>query len=142
MSRRTGEIPNALLSRVLSCQFRRFGREIGRRLSVLSKYELPNAVLSIDGPVPQIQEQRVEVQRGNSQERLQQNPQERSQQHTVEYGVSNSSLEFGTLREQAEIAELMAKEAGRMPTVRRLWKDIRRSRSVTKCSKHPSELAP
>ena len=111
---RTGEIPNALLSRVLSCQFRRFGRKLGRRPSVFSKYELPNEVLSIAVPIPQIQEQRVEVQRGNSQERLQQNPQERLQQHTVEYGVSNSSLEFEKLRKQAETAERMAKEAGRM----------------------------
>ena len=68
---RTDEIPNALLSRVLSCQFRRFGRKLGRRPSVFSKYMLPNAVLSIAVPVPQIQEQRVEVQRGNPQERLQ-----------------------------------------------------------------------
>ena len=67
---RTDEIPDALLSRVLSCQFRRFGRKL-RRLSVFSKYELPNAVLSIAVPVPQIQEQRVEVQRDNPQERLQ-----------------------------------------------------------------------
>ena len=67
---RTDEIPDALLSRVLSCQFRRFGRKL-RRPSVFSKYELPNAVLSIAVPVPQIQEQRVEVQRDNPQERLQ-----------------------------------------------------------------------
>ena len=43
----------------------------GRRPSVFSKDVLPNAVLSIDVSVPQIQEQRVEVQRGNPQERLQ-----------------------------------------------------------------------
>ena len=43
-----------------------------RRPSVFSKYELPNAVLSIDVPVLQIQEQRVEVQRDDSQKRLQQ----------------------------------------------------------------------
>ena len=35
---RTDEIPNALLSIVLSCQFRRFGRKLGRRPSVFSKY--------------------------------------------------------------------------------------------------------
>ena len=68
---RTDEIPNALLSRLLSCKFRRFGRKLGRRPSVFSKDVLPNAVLSIDVSVPQIQEQRVEVQRGNPQERLQ-----------------------------------------------------------------------
>ena len=49
------------------------------------------------------------------------NPQERLQ-HTVEYGVSNSSLEFEKLRKQAEIAERMAKEAGRMQTARSLWR--------------------
>ena len=123
----TDEIPNTLLSRVLSCQFRRFGRKLVRRPSVFSKYDLPNAVLSIDVPVLQIQEQRVQMQRGNSQERLQQNPQERLQQHTMEYGVSDSSLEFEKLRKQAEIAERMAKEAGRMPTARRLWKDLKRN---------------
>ena len=68
---RTGEIPNALLSRLLSCKFRRFERKLGRRPSVFSKDVLPNAVSSIDVSVPQIQEQRVEVQRGNPQERLQ-----------------------------------------------------------------------
>ena len=109
----TDEIPNALLSRVLSYQFRRFGGKFGRRPSLFSKYELPNAVLSIDVPIPQSQEQRVEVQGDNPQERL---------QHTVEYGVSNSSLEFEKLRKQAEIAERMAKEAGQ-----RLWKYIKRS---------------
>ena len=68
---RTDEIPNALLSRLLSCKFRRFGRKLGRRPSVFSKYVLPNAVLNIAVLVPQIKEQRVEVQRGNPQERLQ-----------------------------------------------------------------------
>ena len=56
---------------MLSYQFRRFERKLGRRPSVFSKDVLPNAVLSIDVSVPQIQEQRVEVQRGNPQERLQ-----------------------------------------------------------------------
>ena len=51
---RTDEIPKALLSRVLSYQFRRFGRKLERKPSVFSKYVLPNAVLSIAVPVPQI----------------------------------------------------------------------------------------
>ena len=63
---------DAVLSRVLSSQFCRFGRKLWRRPSVFSRYELPNEVMSIAVPVPQIQEQRVEVQRSNSQERLQQ----------------------------------------------------------------------
>ena len=92
---RTDEIPNALLSRVLSCQFRRFGRKLERRPSVFSKYVLPNAVLSIAVPLPQIQEQRVEVQRGNPQERLQlRNSGNRQQlQNVWQKGQSNADCQ-------------------------------------------------
>ena len=57
----------------------------------------------IDLPVHQIQEQRVEEQR------VIQN-QECMQQHKVEHGVSNFSLEFERLRTQERIAERLTKE--------------------------------
>ena len=54
-------------------------------------------------PYHQIQEQRVEVQRVIAN-------QECLQQHIVEYGVSNSSLEFERLSSQERIAERLTKE--------------------------------
>ena len=75
-------------------QFRRFGREVVRRPSVFSKY--------VDAQ-HQIQEQRVQVQRVIHNQKC-------LQQHKVEYGVSNSSLEFERLRTQERIAERLTKE--------------------------------
>ena len=78
----------------------------GNKNRVTRTDDVPNVVLSRSStvPVPQIQEQRVD-------------------------GAS-SSEEFDKLRKQAEIAERMAKEAGRMQTARRLWKCIKRSPTI------------
>ena len=116
---RTDEVPNALLSRVLSCKFRRFGRKLGRRPSVFSKDVLPNAVLSIDVSVPQIQEQRVEVQRGNPQERLQ-------------LRNSGNRQRLQNVWQKGQVECRLPENCGSTSSA---------VRSVTECSKHPSELA-
>ena len=80
-------------------------KEIGRRPSVFSKYKSPNAVLSIDVPVPQIQEQRVEVQSVTSQERLQQHFHERLQLRNSGSWQSRRSPQRENVNHESDIAK-------------------------------------
>ena len=90
-----------------------------RRPSVFSKYVLPNAVSSIDVSVPQIQEQRVEVQRGNPQERLQ-------------LRNSRNRQRLQNVWQKGQVECRLPENCGSTSSA---------VRSVTECSKHPSELA-
>ena len=75
----------------------------GEQTSTQRMQQVRRYLTLINLPVHQIQEQRVEVQRVIHN-------QECMQQHKVEYGVSNSSLDFERLRTQERIAERLIKE--------------------------------
>ena len=107
---------------------------MARRPSLFSKYELPNEVLNIAVPVPQTQEQRGEVQRDNSQKRLQQHPQERLQlrnsgnrQRLQNVWQKRQSAFDRRTYDLIYVVDSSDQERIEEPTIRRLWKYIKRS---------------
>ena len=76
---------DAVLSRVLSSQFCRFGRKLWRRPSVFSKYELPNAVIEHRRPCT--------ADSGAACRSAEEITLKSACSNKVEYGVSNSSDE-------------------------------------------------